>query len=152
MKLKAASNMSVIICLLTTQRLMHSESATLTQLAEGEYLDDERKELTKMCSPMSGCGQEYFQILCKVEWYGLLLNAPPSKSCNRTVSTKLYAAFSNRDTYHYRITTWNKGSSCVGNGLLHCLAEHLWCDDTPARWWGSCCSCTGARGMGWRRK
>jgi hypothetical protein len=67
MKLKAASNMSVMICLLTTQRLMQSEFATLTQLAEGEFLEDERKELTKMCSPMSGCGQEYFQHLCKVE-------------------------------------------------------------------------------------
>jgi hypothetical protein len=80
--LKAASNMSVIICLVTTQRLMQSGSATLTQMAEGEFLDDERKELTKMCSPMSGCGQEYFQILCNVELYGLLLNAPPSKSRN----------------------------------------------------------------------
>jgi len=94
--------MSVIICLVTTQRLMQSGSATLTQLAEGEFLDDERKELTKMCSPLSGCGQEYFQILCNVELYGLLLNAPPSKSRNRTVSTMLYAALSNRDTYHYR--------------------------------------------------
>jgi len=40
MKLKAAPNMSVIFCLLTTPRLMQSESATLTQLAEGQFLAD----------------------------------------------------------------------------------------------------------------
>jgi hypothetical protein len=40
MKLKAASNMSVIFCLLKTLRSMQSESTTLTHLAEGQFLED----------------------------------------------------------------------------------------------------------------
>jgi hypothetical protein len=40
MKLKAASNMSVIFCLLMTPRLMQSESATVTQLAKEQFLED----------------------------------------------------------------------------------------------------------------
>ena len=155
MKLKAASNMSVIFCLLKTPRLMHTESATLTQLAEGQFLEDGitwKKGIDQHVLSNDWLWGTVLPAPLKVQWYGLLLNAPPSKSCNQTVSTMLYAALSNRDTYHYRRITWNKGSSCVGNGLLHCLAEHLWCDDTPSRWWARCWSCTGARGMGWRRK
>jgi hypothetical protein len=40
MKLKAESNMSLIFCLLMTPRLKQSESATLTHLAEGQFLED----------------------------------------------------------------------------------------------------------------